>query len=77
MTLTPEVRKYVVHLEAVHHDGGPRADPPVRKGVCGAVIANPFAGRYEADLTPWMEALRPLAVELSERLLDALRAGVW
>ena len=75
MTLTPEVRKYVVHLEAVHHDGGPRADPPVRKGVCGAVIANPFAGRYEADLTPWMEALRPLAVELSERLLDALRAG--
>jgi Amino acid synthesis len=72
MTLTPEVRKFVVHIESVHHDGGPQADTPIRKGVCGAVIANPYAGRYEPDLMPWMEALRPLAVDLSKRLLEAL-----
>jgi hypothetical protein len=75
LTPTCEVRKFVVHIESVHHDGGPRADPPLRKGVSGAVIANPYAGRHEADLTPWMESLRPLAVELSERLLEALRVG--
>jgi amino acid synthesis protein len=75
LTLTSEVRKFVVYLESVHHDGGPRPDSPVLKGVCGAVIANPYAGRYEANLTPWMEGLRPLAVELSERLLEALRIG--
>jgi hypothetical protein len=75
LTLTCEVRKFVVHIESVHHDGGPRADPPLRKGVCGAIIANPYAGRHEADLAPWMESLRPLAVELSERLLEALRVG--
>lgn len=75
MTPTCEVRKFVLHIESVHHDGGPRADPPLRKGVCGAVIANPYAGRHEADLVPWMESLRPLAVELSGRLLEALRVG--
>ena len=43
MSLAPEIRKYVVCVESVIHDGGPRADPPVRKAVCGAVIANPYA----------------------------------
>jgi hypothetical protein len=75
LTLTVEVRKFVLHVESVHHDGGPRADPPLLKGACAAVIVNPYAGRYEADLTPWMESLRPLGIELGERLLDALRVG--
>jgi hypothetical protein len=75
VSLTPEVRKYVVCVESVFHDGGPRADRPVRKAVCGAVIANPYAGRYEADLNEWMEALRPLAVDLTRRLLEALHLG--
>ena len=75
MSLTPEIRKFVVCVESVNHDGGPPVAPPVRKAVCGAVIANPYAGRYEADLTEWMEALRPLAVALTERLLEALRVG--
>jgi hypothetical protein len=75
VSLAPEVRKYVVCVESVLHDGGPRADRPVRKAVCGAVIANPHAGRYEADLTEWMEALRPLAVDLTARLLEALHLG--
>lgn len=75
MTLTPEVRKFVVCIESVHHDGGPRVEPPLRKGVSAAVIANPYACRYEAQLAAWMEALRPLAVELTERLLESLRVG--
>ncbi|HWJ35610.1 MAG TPA: amino acid synthesis family protein [Steroidobacteraceae bacterium] len=75
MSLTPEVRKFVAHVESVHHDGGPRSDPPLRKGVCAAVIANPYAGRYETDLMAWMESLRPLAVDLTEQLLEALRVG--
>jgi len=75
VSLTPEVRKFVAHVESVHHDGGPRSDPPLRKGVCAAVIANPYAGRYETDLMAWMESLRPLAVDLTEQLLEALRVG--
>ena len=75
MNLTPAVRKFVTCIESVHHDGGTPIDPPLRKGVCGAVIANPYAGKYELDLTAWMDALRPLAVDLTGRLLDALRVG--
>jgi hypothetical protein len=73
VSLIPEIRKFVVCVESVYHDGGPRVDPPVRKAVCGAVITNPYAGRYQADLAPWMDELRPLAVDLTGRLLDALR----
>jgi hypothetical protein len=75
VSLTPEVRKFVAHVESVHHDGGQRSNPPLRKGVCAAVIANPYAGRYETDLMAWMESLRPLAVDLTEQLLEALRVG--
>ena len=73
MNLTPQVRKYVCTIETVHHDGGlANTAAPLRKAVCAAVIANPYAGRHEADLMPWMEALRPLGIELTERLLAAL-----
>jgi hypothetical protein len=68
------VRKYVVMVETVHHDGGPPADRPVRKGISAAVITNPYANLHEADLVPWMESLRPLGIDLSNRLLSALRA---
>ena len=68
-----EVRKIVVSVESIFHDGGPRTDTPLRRAVCGAVLNNPYAGRYEADLEAWMQALRPLALEMSEQLLDALR----
>jgi hypothetical protein len=76
VALTPQIRKFVAYAEAVHHDGGERVDKPLLKGVCGAVITNPYAGCFVPDLLPWMEALRPLAVELSERLLDTLRVAV-
>lgn len=67
------VRKYVVMTETVHHDYGPQPDKPILKGVCAAVLVNPFAGQYQADLMPWMESLRPLSVELSQRLLAAMQ----
>jgi hypothetical protein len=66
------VRKHVLTVETIHHDGGESITPPLRRAVCAAVIANPYAGRHEKDLLPWMEALRPLAEDLTHRLLAAL-----
>jgi hypothetical protein len=68
-----DVRKTSVLIETAHHDGGPRVDPALRKGVIATVLANPFAGRYEPNLLPWMEALRPLGVEMARRLLESLQ----
>ena len=39
---------------------------------CLALVANPFAGRYEPDLRPAMEALKPLGLEMTDRLIAAL-----
>lgn len=66
------VRKIAIGLEEVRHDGGPELPEPILKGWVGAVVANPYAGRFVTDITPMMEALKPLGVECSQRLLAAL-----
>jgi hypothetical protein len=67
-----EVRKIVVAVEEIRHDGGPVLDKPLLKGWIAAVIGNPFAGRYEPDVQPMMEALKPLGLECSTKLLAAM-----
>jgi hypothetical protein len=37
-----------------------------------ALIENPYAGRYVPDILPMMEALKPLGLEMSQRLVKAL-----
>jgi hypothetical protein len=66
------VRKYVSIFEETHHDGGGVLARPVVKAAVGAVIANPYAGRYVTDIQPMMKALEPLAVDLTERVIKAL-----
>lgn len=66
------VRKMQMIIEEVRHDGGPAPEPPRRLGAVLACIHNPFAGRYVADLQPAMEDLKPLGLEMSERLIAAL-----
>lgn len=66
------VRKYVSIFEETHHDGGGVLARPVVKAAVGAVVANPYAGRYVADIQPMMKALEPLAVDLTERVIKAL-----
>lgn len=67
-----EVRKIVCITEDVFHDGGPVAAKPPRKGVIGAFVKNPYAGQYVQDITPMMEALKPLGLDLTKRLVAAL-----
>lgn len=71
-----DIRKIVVCVEDIRHDGGPALDQPVRKGWVGCVVKNPFAGRYEADVQWMMEALKPLGLECSTKLLAALGGDV-
>lgn len=66
------VRKIQLSIEEVFHEGGSRVDPPLLVGTVLAVVANPYAGRYEPDLMPFMADLRELGRELSERLAAAL-----
>ena len=72
------VRKMVVQLEEIRHEGGPVAAVPRVRGAVVAVVKNPFAGRYEPDLQGAMEVLKPLGLEMTDRLIAALggREGI-
>jgi hypothetical protein len=67
-----EVRKKALIVETVYHEGGPAPAAPLRMAAAAAVVKNPFAGRYEADLMPFMAELRSLGKELATDLVDAL-----
>ena len=66
------IRKIVVCTEEIRHDGGPELAVPVRKGWVACVIRNPFAGRFEPEVQHVMDELKPLGLECSTRLLQAL-----
>ena len=72
------VRKMVVQVEEIRHEGGPVAAVPRVRGAVVAVVKNPFAGRYEPDLQGAMEVLKPLGLEMTDRLIAALggREGI-
>ncbi|MFN4311149.1 MAG: amino acid synthesis family protein [Ferrovibrio sp.] len=67
-----EVRRIVCITDEIFHDGGAKVARPPRRGVIGALVKNPYAGRYVEDITPMMEALKPVGVELTRRLVAAL-----
>jgi Amino acid synthesis len=43
-------------MDEVRAEAGQRTDPPLRKVAVAAIIANPFAGRFEPDLKPLTDA---------------------
>ena len=47
-----QIRRVFTHLEEIRHEFGPVADVPLLRGAIGAVLTNPFAGRYEPDILP-------------------------
>ena len=53
-----EIRKRSLTIETIYHEGGPAPATPLRLAAACAVIRNPYAGRYEPDLMPFMAELR-------------------
>jgi hypothetical protein len=72
-----EVRRIYTEIEEILHEGGPAPGRTLLRGSVAAVIANPFAGRYEPDLMPFMDALQPLGLAMADRLVALMgtRAG--
>ncbi|WP_137699428.1 amino acid synthesis family protein [Marimonas lutisalis] len=67
-----KIRKLVVTVEETLKEMGREITPPTRKAVAVAVIENPFAGRYEEDLSELMEIGAELGGLLGERCVNAL-----
>jgi hypothetical protein len=66
------LRRLLTQVEEIHHEFGPVAGAPLRRGAALAVIANPYAGRYVVDIAPFMVELQALGLMLAQRLLAAL-----
>jgi hypothetical protein len=66
------VRKKLTAIEDTFHEGGPVAASPLRRAVALAVIHNPYAGRYVADIAEFMDDLKPLGLEMAKSLVAAL-----
>ena len=67
-----QIRKRLLTVETIHHEGGPVAAVPLRMAAAAAVVRNPYAGRYEPDLLPFMAELRALGAELAAELVGVL-----
>ena len=67
-----KVRKIVLSVEEIRHEGGPVPEKPLLRGAICAVIENPFAGRYVEDIIGFSDDLKPLGLEMSKRLIAAL-----
>jgi len=67
-----ELRKRVVIVEEIFHEGGPVAAKPLRRAAALAVIRNPFAGKYVQEIAGFMEKLNPLGLHMANSLVAAL-----
>ena len=67
-----KIRKLAVFVEETRQEMDQPIDPPTRRAAAVAVIENPFAGKYTADLTPLMDIGEELGELLAQRAVAAL-----
>lgn len=67
-----KIRKRLMIVEEIFHEGGPAAAVPRRRAAALAVIENPFAGRYVEEIASFMDDLKPLGLAMAQDLVAAL-----
>ena len=71
-----EIRRIFTHVESLAHEFGPAPDQPLLRGAIGIVMTNPYAGRYEPNILPMMDALGAVGIDMAERLRAAMDVPV-
>lgn len=71
-----EIRRIFSHVEQIQHEFGPVTATPLLRGAIAVVLTNPFAGRYEPDILPMMDALQPVGIDMAQRLRAAMNVPV-
>ena len=67
-----KIRKIVVQVDETHVEGGQAIDPPTRRALAMAVIDNPYAGHYSANLDTLIEIGEELGGLFGQRCVQAL-----
>jgi hypothetical protein len=71
-----QIRKTVISVEEIFHEGGPVAQTPLRRATALVVIRNPFAGGYVEKIEGFMDDLKPLGLEMAQSLVKVLGGDV-
>jgi hypothetical protein len=71
-TTRAKIRKLIVQVDETRIEMGKAVDPPTRRAVAMAVIANPYAGRYSDNLDELIAIGEELGGLLGERCVAAL-----
>jgi hypothetical protein len=67
-----QIRKIIVQVDEVLQEGGQAVNPPTRRALAMAVIANPYAGKYSENLDQLIDIGEELGGLLGERCVKAL-----
>ena len=70
--MTASIRKLIVQVDETRLEMGRPVDPPTRRALAMAVIANPCAGRYEENLDALTAIGEELGSLLGQRCVQAL-----
>ncbi|MGE3987286.1 amino acid synthesis family protein [Pseudorhodoplanes sp.] len=68
-----QIRKILTFVDEARSEAGHGAEPPLRKVASVAVVQNPFAGKYQEDLSSLVDASAAIGRELSEIALNLLK----
>jgi hypothetical protein len=66
------LRKYLISVEEIYHEGGPAPARTLKRGAALAVTKNPFAGRYVEEIQGFMDDLKPLGLRMAKDLIAAM-----
>lgn len=67
-----KIRKKLLNVENIYHEGGPVRDEPIKMGSIAVVLQNPYAGRYVENLQPFVDDATKMANEIIPELIAAL-----
>ena len=66
-----QIRKIIVQVDEVLQEGGQAVNPPTRRALAMAVIANPYAGKFSENLDQLIDIGEELGGLLGERCVKA------
>ena len=70
--MAAQIRKLIVQVDEIRIEMGRAIEPPTRRALACAVIANPYAGRYSENLDELIAIGEELGALLGEKCVKAL-----
>jgi hypothetical protein len=67
------IRRLLTFRDEARSEAGQPAEPPLCKVAAVAVVKNPFAGRYQVDLTLLVESSAAIGTEIAQAALELLK----